>query len=77
MNMISVQSFVIEHAIDFITILEEDFPRQYYCFHELFPAFSMTSLIRYLNFSCHVYIIFVSFFFFLDLDSLCEIVSFS
>ena len=35
--MISVKSFVIECAVDFITILEEDFPRQY--FHELFPAF--------------------------------------
>ena len=25
--MISVKSFVIERAVDFITILEEDFPR--------------------------------------------------
>ena len=30
MNMISAKSFVIEHAVDFITILEEDFPRQCY-----------------------------------------------
>ena len=30
MNMINVKSFVIEHAIDFIMILEEDFPRQCY-----------------------------------------------
>ena len=39
--MISVKSFVTERAVDFITILEEDFPRQCYshCFHELFPAF--------------------------------------
>ena len=39
--MISVKSFVIKRAVDFITILEEDFPRQCYqhCFHELFPAF--------------------------------------
>ena len=39
--MISVESFVIERAIDFITILEEDFPRQCYQhrFHEFFPAF--------------------------------------
>ena len=30
--MISIKSFVIEHAVDFITILilEEDFPRQCY-----------------------------------------------
>jgi len=28
--MISVKSFVIERAVDFITILEEDFPRQCY-----------------------------------------------
>ena len=27
MNMISVKGFVIESAIDFITVLEEDFPR--------------------------------------------------
>ena len=39
--MISIKSFVIERAIDFIMILEEDFPRQCYqhCFHELFPEF--------------------------------------
>ena len=32
---------VTERAVDFITILEEGFPRQcyYHCFHELFPAF--------------------------------------
>ena len=30
MNMISVKSFVIERAVDSITILEEDFPRQCY-----------------------------------------------
>ena len=30
MNMISVKRFVIEHAVDFITILEKDFPRQCY-----------------------------------------------
>ena len=39
--MISVKSFVIERAVDFITILEEDFPRECYehSFNELFPAF--------------------------------------
>ena len=37
--MIIVKSFVIERAVDLITILEEDFPRQCYYFHELFPAF--------------------------------------
>ena len=39
--MIRIQGFVIERAVDFITILEEDFPRHCnkYCFHELFPAF--------------------------------------
>ena len=36
--MISVKGFVTEGAVDFITNLE-DFPRQCYCFHELFPAF--------------------------------------
>ena len=35
--MIYIKRFVIERAINFITILEEDFPRA--CFHELFPAF--------------------------------------
>ena len=57
--MICVKSFVIERAVDFITILEEDFPRQ--CdsvFTSPFPRFSMTSLIGYRNFSvlciCHV-----------------------
>ena len=30
MNMICVNSFVPEHAVDFITILEEDFLRQCY-----------------------------------------------
>ena len=28
--MIRINSFVIERAVDFITILEEDFPRQCY-----------------------------------------------
>ena len=41
MNMICIKHFVIECAVDFIMILEEDFPRQcyYHCFHRLFPAF--------------------------------------
>ena len=43
--MISVKRFVTERAVDFITILEEDFPRQ--CFTSSFPRFSMTSLIGY------------------------------
>ena len=30
MNMICIKSSVIEHAVDFITVLEEDFPRQCY-----------------------------------------------
>ena len=30
MNMIRVKSFAIERAVDFITILEEDFPRHRY-----------------------------------------------
>ena len=59
MNMISVKSFVIEHAVDFITILEEDFPRQRYCFHDLFPAFQYDIIDRIpelLSFlcTCHV-----------------------
>ena len=29
-NMICIQSFVTERAVDFITILEQDFFRQYY-----------------------------------------------
>ena len=37
--MICVKSFVTERAVDFITILEEDFPR--HCFHELFPCVSV------------------------------------
>ena len=37
--MVNVKGFVIERAVDFITILEEYFPRKCYCFHELFPAF--------------------------------------
>ena len=39
--MIYINSFVIEHTIDFITILEEDFPRHRneHCFHELFATF--------------------------------------
>ena len=39
--MIRIKSFVIECAVDLITILEEDFPTQCYdhCFHELFPLF--------------------------------------
>ena len=39
MNMIHIKSFVIEHAIviDFIMILEKDFPP--HCYHKLFPAF--------------------------------------
>ena len=41
MNMISDKGFVIEREVDFITILEEGFPRQCYehCFHGLFPVF--------------------------------------
>ena len=37
----AVKSFVTERAVDFITILEQDLPRQSYehYFHELFPAF--------------------------------------
>ena len=39
--MIRIKVFVTERAIDFVMILEEDFPRQCYkhSFHELFPAF--------------------------------------
>ena len=29
MNMIRIKSFVIESGVDFITILEEDFPSQF------------------------------------------------
>ncbi len=49
--MIRVKSFVIKRAVDFITILEEDFPRQCYVtntvFTSSFPRFSVTSLIGY------------------------------
>jgi len=49
--MIRVKRFVIEHAVDFITILEEDF-------HELFPAFEhdiidrIPELLSYVYMSC-------------------------
>ena len=35
--MICIKSFVIESAVDFITILEEDFPRQ--CSNTVFTRF--------------------------------------
>ena len=38
-NMVNVKRFVIERAVHFLTISEEDFPRKCYCFHELFPVF--------------------------------------
>ena len=54
--MFSVKGFVIERAVDFIRILEEDFPNT--VFTSSFPRFCMTSLIGYRNFSvlctCHV-----------------------
>ena len=42
--MISVKSFVIERAVNFITILEEDFPglTVLHCFHE--PLHSRVSV---------------------------------
>ena len=51
--MISVKRFVTERAVDFITILEEDFPDNVTntVFTSSFPRFSMTSLIGYRNFS--------------------------
>ena len=51
--MIRIQRFVTEPAVDFITILDEDFAKQCYGHspHELFSTFSMTSLIGYRNFS--------------------------
>ena len=60
--MISIKSFVTEHVIDFITILERTFPDSVILintvFTSSFPCFSMTSLIGYRNFSvlctCHV-----------------------
>ena len=58
--MISVKCFVIERAVDFITILEEDFPDSVTntLFTSSFPRFSMTSVIGYRNLSvlctCHV-----------------------
>ena len=50
---------MIERAVDFITILEEGFPRQFYWhrFHELFPAFqydiihSIPELLSFVYFS--------------------------
>ena len=43
MNINRINSFVIERAFDFITILSEDFPRHRnkHCFHELFPAYDI------------------------------------
>ena len=57
--MISVTCFVIERAVDFIMIFEEDFPSvTNTVFMSSFSHFSMTSLIGYQNFSilctCHV-----------------------
>ena len=60
--MIRINSLVIERAVDFITILEEDFPR--HCntvFTISFPRFSMTSSIPELLFCVHVtYTLFLS-----------------
>ena len=81
--MISVKCFVIERAVDFITILEEDFPDSVTntLFTSSFPRFSMTSLIGYRNHFSFVYMscinYFLSMLIFFNLDSLCEIVSFS
>ena len=50
--MICIKSFVTELAVDFITNLKEDFPRQ--CntvFTSSFPHFNTTPLIGYRNFS--------------------------
>ena len=54
MNMNRIKSFVIERAVDFITILEEDFPQTPLLtlfFTNCFPRLSLTSLIGYRNFS--------------------------
>ena len=58
--MIHIKSFVTEGAVDFITILEEDFPQEDFrntVFTSFCPRFSI-SLIGYRNFSvlctCHV-----------------------
>ena len=68
--MISVKRFVTERAVDFITNLKRTFTVSVTntVFTSSLPCFTMTSLIGYWNFSvlctCHVYIIFVNFFFF-------------
>ena len=77
--MISVKRFVTERAVDFITILEEDFPRRLCIIvSSSFPRFSVTSLIGYRNFSvlCSCINYFFVNVYFLNLDSLCETVPF-
>ena len=59
MNMISIKtnkSFVIECAVDFVTILEENFSQTVTLFSQaLSPCFSMTSLIGFpVLCTCHV-----------------------
>ena len=52
-----MKSFVIERAVDFITILKEDFPghRNKHCFQELFPVFSYTVIDRIPEFLSFVF----------------------
>ena len=61
--MISVKGFVTERAVDFITNLEEDFPRQCYCFHELFPAFQYDIIDRIPKLVSFVYMSCIHYFF--------------
>ena len=80
--MIRIKRFVIEHAVVFITILEEDFPRQCYkhCFHELFPAFQYDIIDRIPELLSFVYMSRINYFcvfIFFNLDSVCQIISFS
>ena len=81
-NIICVKCFVIERALDFIRILEEDFPRQCYwhCFHELFPEFKYDIIDRILELLSFVYMSCINYCcqcLFFNLDSLCETVWFS
>ena len=58
--MIRMKSFVTERAVDFITILEEDFPRQ--CFHEFFPAFQYDIVARIPELLSFVYMSCINYF---------------
>ena len=50
--MISVKSFVIERAVDFITILEEDFPAFQYDIIDRIPELLSSVYMSCINYFC-------------------------